>query len=155
MRTTSGIVDDRRQVDPVLLGAEQGVGVGADPVERHVAEVEQPAPADDDVEPEREQDEDDRVEGDAADVAAVAHARDEGDQGGEEREPGPPRHGREPLLERPEHAAAAGPALAVTGDPLVAADRRAGRALGRRRLHRPLERPRQLVVEAVAHVTPS
>ena len=70
--------EQRRQVDVVLVGAQESVGVRADAEERDVAEVEQAAPADDDVQPEREQHEDDRVERDPADVAALEADRDAG-----------------------------------------------------------------------------
>ena len=50
---------------------EQRVGVGADAVERDVAEVEEAAPADDDVEAEGEQHVEHGVERDPADVAAL------------------------------------------------------------------------------------
>ena len=69
--------DDRRNrehrphVDPVVVGVEQRVRVRAEAVERDVAEVEQAAPADDDVQPERKQHVQHGVEADAADVAAA------------------------------------------------------------------------------------
>ena len=139
-----------------MVGAEQRIGVGADPEERDVAEVEQAAPADDDVEPEREQHEDDRVEGDAADVAAV-EARTGRGTTRPTKSVSQAHHGTvaQPLLERPEHAAAAArrspcrathssrPTAGLVAPSAVDAS------------HRPLERPRQLVVESVAHVTPS
>ena len=71
--------DDRGQVDAVVVGAQERIRVGADPVERDEAEVEQATPADDDVEPEREQHVDGDVECDPPDVAVV------GDDGNEAR----------------------------------------------------------------------
>ena len=142
--------DDGRQVDVELVGAEERVRVGADAEEGDVAQVEQAAPPDDDVEPEREEHEDDRVEGDPAHVAALEDPRQRRDHRREQRQPGPPGDNREPLLDRAEHAAPAGAALAVARDPLVPSDLRARRALGGRRLGGTLERPGQLVV-VVAH----
>ena len=60
--TTSGIDDETRQVDAIVIRAQQRIGVGADSEERDVAEIEQAAPADDDVESEREQHVDGDVE---------------------------------------------------------------------------------------------
>ena len=91
--------DDRRQVDAVVIRAEQRIGVGADPEERDVAEVEQAAPADDDVEPEREQHVDRDVERDAPHVAAVGDDRDEAEERDERRQPGPPGDDAEALLD--------------------------------------------------------
>ena len=144
--------DDGRQVDVELVRAEERVRVRTHAEERDVAEVEQAAPPDDDVEPEREEHEDDGVERDPAHVAALEDAGQRADDGDEQREPGPPGDGGEPLLDRPEHPSAAAAALAVARDPLVATDLRARRALGGRRLGGALERPGQLVV-VVAHDT--
>ena len=137
--------DERRQVDVVLVGAEERVRVRADAEEGDVAEVEQAAPADDDVEAEREQHEDDRVERDPPDVAALEPDREQADDPDEEREPRPPRHDLEALLDRAEHALAACPALAVPRDPLVATDGGARRSLGGARLGGALERLREVV----------
>ena len=52
-------------------GLEQRVGVGAHGIERDVAEVEQAGKADDDVQPEREQDVEDRVVRDAHQVVPM------------------------------------------------------------------------------------
>ena len=148
--------DDGRQMDVVLVGAQQRVRVRADAEKCHVAEVEQAAPPDHDVEPQREQHEDDGVERDAADVAALDHTGQQRDDGNEEREPGPPRHHGEPLLDGSEPTAAARAALAVPGHPLVATHRRARRALRGRRFRRALEGLRQVtLVEPVAHVAPT
>ena len=84
--------DDRRQVDAVMVRVEQRVGVRAHPVEGDVAEIEQPAPADDDVEPEREQHVEDRVERHPAHIAAVEADGKQRDERDEEGEPGPPGH---------------------------------------------------------------
>ena len=138
--------DERRQVDVVLLRAEERVGVGADAEEGDVSEVEQPTPPHDDVEPEREEHEHDRVERHAADVAALEAEREQADDPDEERQPGPPGNDGEPLLEGSEHSSAARAALAVTRDPLVLPDRRAGVPLGRARLGRALDRCREGVV---------
>ena len=62
--------DERRQVDAVVRRVEQRVRVRADAVERDVAEVEEAAPADDDVEAEREQHVEDGLERDLPDVPA-------------------------------------------------------------------------------------
>jgi hypothetical protein len=133
-------------VDVVLIRAEQGVRVGADAVERDEAEVEQPAPPDDDVEPQCEQHEDDRVERDAPDVPALESDREQAEDPDEERQPRPPRDDGEARLERPQHAAAADTAFAVPGDPLVAPDRGARRTLGRTRLGSAPERCRERIV---------
>jgi hypothetical protein len=127
-------------VDPVVVGVEQRVRVGADAVERDEAEVEQSAPADDDVQPEGEQHVEDGVEADAPHVAA---ARDHGQEAGgaeEEDEPGPPRNEPQARLDDPEPRREA--PLDVARDPLVVADRRrgdwnvgAGRIFGRRVAH--------------------
>ena len=87
-------------MDAELLGGEQRVGVRTDPVERHVSEIEQTSPAKDDVEPERKQHVQNSVEGDAPDVAAVVNDRQRGEGGDEERQPGPPRDGTQPVLDR-------------------------------------------------------
>ena len=92
--------DERRQVDAVVIRAEQRIGVGADAEEGDVAEVEQAAPADDDVEAEREQHVDGDVERHPAHVAAVGHHRHEAEQRDERRQPRPPGDDAETLLER-------------------------------------------------------
>ena len=63
--------EQRREVVVELVGGEERVRVRTDAEERDVAEVEQPAPADHDVEPEGEQHVDHRVERDATDVPAL------------------------------------------------------------------------------------
>ena len=128
------------------------VRVGADPVERDVAEVEQTAPADDDVEPEREQHVDARCR---TRPAGRSRCR---------RPTGTRRRARRTASARPttgttrrrSSSVPSGPPrparlLAVPRDPLVAADGRARRPFRRRRLERALERPGQLVVVAAAH----
>ena len=62
--------DDRERVpvQPELRRGEHRVAVRAEAVEGDVAEVEQPGVADDDVQPEREQHVEQRVEADADDV---------------------------------------------------------------------------------------
>ena len=137
--------DERRQMDVVLIRAEEGVRVGADAEEGDESQVEQPAPADDDVEPERQEHEHDRVERHATDVAALESEGEQADDSDEEGQPGPPGNDGEPLLEGAEQSSAACAALAVTRDPLVLADRRAGR-FGRARLGRTLDRRREGVV---------
>ena len=137
-----------------MVGAQERIRVGADPVERDEAQVEQATPADDDVEPEREQHVDGDVECDPPDVTVVGDDGNEARRGHEQRQPGPPRDSAQPVLDRAEGAAALGAIVAVPGDPLVAADGRARRAFRRRSLDRSLERPGQLVVVAT-HVTPS
>ena len=68
-KPTSAVDDDdererplRVPVAPRVLGRKRRVQVRADAEERDVAEVEEADPADDDVQPEREQDEDERVD---------------------------------------------------------------------------------------------
>ena len=146
MIATSGTTTIVGQVDVVLAGAEERVRVRADPEERDETEVEQAAPADDDVEPEREEHEDDGVERDAADVAALEAEREQADDPDEEREPGPPGDDGQALLERPEESAATLAALPVAGDPLVLTDRRPGVALGGARLRGAFDRRREGVV---------
>ena len=65
----------RRQMEVELVRVEERVRVGAEPVERDITEVEEPAPADDDVEAEREHHVQHRVEADAAHVAARGQRR--------------------------------------------------------------------------------
>ena len=137
--------EQRGQVDVVLIGAQESVGVRADAEEGDVAQVEQAAPADDDVQPEREQHEDDGVERDPADVAALEADRHEADDPDEEREPRPPRDDLEALLDRAEHSPAAGPSLAVPRHPFVATDGGARLSLGGARLGRAFERLREVV----------
>ena len=132
--------EQRRQVVVELVGGEDRVRVRTDSEEGDVAEVEQPTPADHDVEPERQQDVDDGVEGDPADVTALEAERQQAGDPDEEREPRPPGHRLQPALERPQHAGPLAPVLAVARDPLVATDRRAGLAFRGRRLERALER---------------
>ena len=69
--------DERGRVDAELVRAEHRVRVRADAVEGHEAEVEQAAPADDDVETERQQHVEHRVERDAVHVGAVRDGRHE------------------------------------------------------------------------------
>ena len=148
--------EQRRQVDVVLVGAEERVGVRADAEEGDVAEVEQAAPADDDVQPEREQHEDDRVERDPADVAALEADRDQADDPDEERRATPTTARLEALLDRAEHSLAACPALAVPRDPFVATDGGARLTLGGARLGGTFERLREVVpVGRVRHLKPS
>ncbi len=146
--------EDGRQMDAVLLGAEERIGIRADAVERDVAEVEQAAPADDDVQPEREQHVERDVERHSAHVSAVVCDRKQSDEGDERGQPGPPGNSLKALLDHTEAAAASGEVSPVPRDPLVLSDRGAGRALRLGRLLRSLERPGQLVVVA-AHLTPS
>ena len=126
--------DDRGQVDSELLGAEQRVGVRADAVERDVAEVEQAAPADDDVEAEREQHVEHGLERDALDVARAGEDGQQREGRAEEHEPAPPRHPQHALLDLAHPPGAPRAALAVARDPLVLADRGPGglRGLGGR-----------------------
>ena len=67
-----------------MVGAQQRVAVGADAVERDKAEIEQTAPPDDDVQPEREQHVDGDVECDPPHVAAVGDDRNQREQGDED-----------------------------------------------------------------------
>ncbi len=71
------------QCEPELRRREHRVAVGAEPEEGHVPEVEQPREPDDDVQPEREQHVDQRVEADPEHVAVV---REERHAGGGDRE---------------------------------------------------------------------
>jgi hypothetical protein len=138
-----------------LVGAQVRVRERPEAVEHHVAEIEEPTPADDHVEAEGQHHEEDGVEGDEPPVA-VRHAhRHECEERDEQRQPRPPGDAAQTLLERPERPAPAGTPLAVTRDPFVAADLRARRALGGRRLARTFERPVQIVVAAPTHLTPS
>jgi hypothetical protein len=115
----------RRPVDVELGRGEHRVPVGAEAVEGDVAEVEQAGPADGDVEPQREQHVEERVEADAEDVAVARKERKRRRREHEQGEPGRLGQLGDPTLERPERAAAVGP----PGDPrhpLVAADPRTG-----------------------------
>ena len=67
------ITSEGRPVEVELVGAQVRVGVGAEAVEHEVAEIEQPAPADDDVQAEGQHHEEHRVEGDPPPVP-VRHA---------------------------------------------------------------------------------
>ena len=117
--------DDRREMDPELVRVEEGVEVRADPVEGDVAEIEQAAPPDDDVEPEREQHVEDGLERDEADVAARLERRQQREGRDEQRQPGPPRRAADALLDDGEPAPRVEPALLVARDPLVVPDGRA------------------------------
>ena len=77
-----------RPVQPELRRGEHRVAVGAEAEEGRVAEVEQAGEADDDVEPEREQHVDKRVEADAEHVAVVGHERQHRGDDDERQEPG-------------------------------------------------------------------
>ena len=68
---------ETRQVDAIVIRTEERIGVGTDSEERDVTQIEQATPADDDVEPEREQHVHGDVERDPPDVAAI------GDHGNE------------------------------------------------------------------------
>ena len=115
-------------MDAELVGAEQRVRVGADAVERDVAEVEQAAPADDDVEAEREQHVEDRLERDPLDVAAVGDGGQERERGEEQQRASPTTAPAAGALRSADPAGALRAALAVARDPLVLPDRGAGRA---------------------------
>ena len=106
-----------------LARVEPGVDVRAEAVERDVAEVEQPAPADHDVQAEREQHVEQRVERDPADVAAREHERDQRDERDEQAPPEPPGQAHEGVGAWAEEALALPPLLGA-GDPLVAPDAR-------------------------------
>ena len=115
---------DRRQVDVELVGGEEGVGVGADPEERDVAEVEQPAPADDDVQPEGEQGEDEDVEADQLVVLVRGQEREQAREDDDAEQLAPARDAADGAVPQPAGAAAAAGPLAARGDPLVDADAR-------------------------------
>jgi hypothetical protein len=109
-------------VDAEVVGGEEREAVGAEAVEGDVAEVEQPGPADRDVQPEREQHEEERVDRDLHQVARVDEEGQERDRQGQEpeldvrRDPVEPR----PQLRLPARLLAPGDAV----DPLVDADAR-------------------------------
>ena len=68
--------DPERQVQIEVRAGEQRIGVGADGVERDVAEIEQAGEADDDVQAEREQHVEDGVVGDAHPAGADLRQRE-------------------------------------------------------------------------------
>ena len=107
-------------MDVELVRAQDRVRVGPEPEERDVAEVEETAPADHDVEAEREQRVQDRVVRDCIDVAAVAEDRHERHRAHESEQLGPPRDPVEHLLR-----ARALDVLRRARDPFVLADLRA------------------------------
>src|SRR5206468_5473895 len=76
-----------------LLGREEGVGIRAEAEEGDVAEIEQSRPADDDVQPDREQRVDQRVDADAEVVAVRGRAAEDGGRS-EERRVGKGSRGR-------------------------------------------------------------
>jgi hypothetical protein len=121
--------DERRRVDAELLRVQHRVGVRADAVERHESEVEQAAPADDDVEAEGEQHVEHGVERHAVDVRAVREDGHQRERRDEQSEPAPPGHAVQALVERADPTRALGAALAVPRDPLVLPDRGARRGL--------------------------
>ena len=82
-----------------LVRVEEGVGVGADAVERHEPEVEQATPTDDHVESEREQHVERRVERDAADVAATGDDWEQRERGDEEDQPRVPGRSSQAILD--------------------------------------------------------
>ncbi len=86
-------------MDPELVRVEEGIEIRADPVEGDVTEIEQAAPADDDVEPEGEQHVENGLERDEADVAARLDGRQQREGGDEQGEPGPPRRAADALLD--------------------------------------------------------
>ena len=89
-----------------LVRAQVRVRERAEAVEHEVAEVEQPTPADDDVEAEGEHHEEHGVEGDPPPVP-VGHADgQEREEHDEERQPCPPGDAPQALLERAERPAA-------------------------------------------------
>ena len=82
----SGRDDQDQRRRPVLVELARGqhrVDVGAEAEEGDVAEVEQPGCADDDVEPQREEHVDQRVEADPDDVAVVRQEREQRRHGSE------------------------------------------------------------------------
>ena len=117
--------DRRGPVDAVVLRREQRVEVRAEAEERHVAQVEQPGIADDDVQPEAEQDVDQREDPVGKQVAAVHPERQ---RGGERAEDGQARPGREEGVDPPAEAGEPDTILAAildARDPLVDAHARA------------------------------
>ena len=110
--------DDRERVpvDAELRRCEHCVAVGAEAVERDVAEVEQPRIADDDVQAEREQHVQQRVEADADDIAVVRERRQQRCGDPEREVEHRPRH----ALELTAHVA--GDALAAIAAPFDGSD---------------------------------
>ena len=108
-----------------LVRRQDRVGVGAEAVEGDEAEVEQSGPADDDVEAEREQCEEDGVDGDTDDVVRAGDEGYERCDGHRPRENRPPRDAFGAGEERRESPAAHARALIGARDPLVDANPRA------------------------------
>jgi hypothetical protein len=109
-----------------LRGREPCVAVGADPVERDVAEVEEPGEADSDVQPQREQRVDEGDRPDADDVVVRRHRRDEGGDPEEEQEECPTGEAVELALHAAGEPAIGLRPLVRAGDPLVDADAGSG-----------------------------
>jgi hypothetical protein len=127
---------DRRRrgpVDAVLLRGELRVEIGAEAEEGDVAEVEEARVADDDVEPKREEEVDEREDPVDEEVAAVHPERERGGESGEEHEACRRRHVVERAAGEPREPRVALASFLDLGHPLVDADARAVSGVGRRR----------------------
>ncbi len=111
-------------MDAELRRGEHRVAVGAEAVERDVAEIEEPRVPDRDVEAERKQHVQQRVEADADVVAVARHHRNERRDDPEAEVERGRRDALELALDDAEDPRAARPPLLVRGDPLVDADAR-------------------------------
>ena len=107
-----------------MRGREQRVEVRAEAEEGDVPEVEQARVADDDVEPEPEDDVQEREQPIAEEVAAVHPERERGGEADEEGEPGRGGHDRHEPAQHAGEAGALLESLVGLGDPVVDADPR-------------------------------
>ena len=111
---------------PVVVGREQAVRVRPDPEEGDVAEVEEPRVTDDDVQPQPQQDVEQREDPVGEEVAAVHPERERPREQGEDGQLCRPGHVRQPPAQQPREPLALLEPLLVLGDPVVVAYARLG-----------------------------